>query len=270
MSTYVSCTVEDRPEGPVAHVRLTRPDKLNGLTLQTLHELAATARALRADRDLRAVVLSGEGASFCAGLDFATVLKTPAGVVNAFLPRPWRGTNPFQEACWAWRRLPVPVIAAVHGHCYGGGVQLALAADFRVATPDSEWSVLEGKWGLIPDMTGVRSLAELVGIDTAKRLTMTAEVLTGKEAADLGLVTEVSADPLAAAFELAGRLATRSPDALAAAKRLFNGTWTSSPRRTFARERIEQAYLLFAANTKAARKAAFTKTVPTYGPRGRR
>jgi enoyl-CoA hydratase/carnithine racemase len=119
-------------------------------------------------------------------------------------------------------------------------------------------------------MTGVRSLAELVGIDTAKRLTMTAEVLTGKEAADLGLVTEVSADPVAAAFELAGRLATRSPDALAAAKRLFNGTWTSSPRRTFARERIEQAYLLFAANTKAARKAAFTKTVPTYGPRGRR
>jgi enoyl-CoA hydratase/carnithine racemase len=270
MSTYVSCTVEDRSEGRIAHVRLTRPDKLNGLTLQTLHELAATARDLRRDRALRAVVLSGEGPSFCAGLDFATVLKSPAGVVNAFLPRPWRGTNPFQEACWAWRRLPVPVIAAVHGHCYGGGLQLALAADFRVATPDSEWSVLEGKWGLIPDMTGIRTLAEVVGIDVAKRLTMTAELFSGKEAAELGLVTEVSADPEAAAYDLAGRLARRSPDALAAAKRLFNGSWTSSPRRTFARERLEQAYLLFAANTKAARTAAFGKATPEYGRRGRR
>jgi enoyl-CoA hydratase/carnithine racemase len=139
-----------------------------------------------------------------------------------------------------------------------------------MATPDSEWSVLEGKWGLIPDMTGIRTLAEVVGIDTAKRLTMTAEMISGKEAAELGLVTEVAADPVAAAYELADRLAGRSPDALAAAKRLFNGSWTSSPRRTFARERIEQAYLLFAANTKAAREAAFKKTSPSYGRRGRR
>ena len=170
----------------IAHVRLTRPDKLNALTLQTLDELVATARELRRDRTLRAVVLSGEGASFCAGLDFASALKSPAGIVKAFVPAPWRGTNTFQEACWAWRRLPVPVIAAVDGHCYGGGLQIALAADFRVATPDSEWSVLEARWGLIPDMTGIRSLAELVGIDTAKRLTMTATMLSGKEAADLG------------------------------------------------------------------------------------
>ena len=112
------------------------------------------------------MIISGEGASFCAGLDFGSVMKKPAGIVGAFLPRPWRGTNVFQEACWAWRRLPVPVIAAVHGHCYGGGLQIALAADFRIATPDSEWSVLEGRWGIIPDMTGVRTLAELVGIDT--------------------------------------------------------------------------------------------------------
>src|SRR4051812_30493578 len=113
----VTCTVEDG----IAQVRLNRPDKLNALTVQTLSELVATAKELRKDRTLRAVVVSGEGASFCAGLDFGSVLKKPAGIVEAFIPRPWRGTNTFQEACWAWRRLPVPVIAAVHGHCYGGG-----------------------------------------------------------------------------------------------------------------------------------------------------
>src|SRR4051794_19757484 len=266
MSTHeqlVTCTVADG----IAHVRLARPEKLNALTLQTLEELVTTARQLRRDRTLRAVVLSGEGASFCAGLDFGSGLRQPAGIVGAFLPRPWRGTNTFQEACWAWRRLPVPVIAAVHGHCYGGGLQIALAADFRVATPDSEWSVLEGRWGIIPDMTGVRSLAQLVGIDTAKRLTMTAQMFSGKEAKDLGLVTELAAEPVAAAEELARELMTRSPDQLAAAKRLFDQTWTSSPRRTFARERAEQLFLLFTANTKAAREAAAKKLAPQYGPR---
>jgi enoyl-CoA hydratase/carnithine racemase len=251
----------------IAHVRLTRPDKLNALTLQTLDELVATARELRRDRTLRAVVLSGEGETFCAGLDFASAMKSPAGVVKAFVPIPWRGTNTFQEACWAWRRLPVPVIAAVEGHCYGGGLQIALAADFRIATPESQWSVLEARWGLIPDMTGVRSLAELVGIDTAKRLTMTAQMLNGKEAADLGLVTELAADPVVAAYDLARQIAERSPDSVAATKRLFNRTWTASPRATFARERAEQVVLLATANTKAARKAAFEKMAPVFGAR---
>ena len=266
MTTFVTCSISDG----VAEVRLARPEKLNALTLQTLDELTDVARELRKDRTLRAVVLSGEGSSFCSGLDFASVLRSPAGIVRAFLPRPWRGTNTFQEACWAWRRLPVPVIAAVHGHCYGGGLQIALAADFRIATPDSQWSVLEGRWGIIPDMTGVRSLAELVGIDTAKLLTMTARAVSGKEARDLGLVTDLAADPVSAAHELAGELADRSPDALAAAKRLFNGTWTASARRTFARERVEQLFLLFNSNTRAAREAAFKKTAPSFGARRHR
>jgi enoyl-CoA hydratase/carnithine racemase len=266
MSDLVTCTVTDG----IAHVRLNRPEKLNALTLPLLDQLVATARTLRKDRTLRAVVLSGEGSSFSAGLDFASVMKSPGGIAKAFLPRPWRGTNTFQEACWAWRRLPVPVIAAVEGHCFGGGVQLALAADFRFATPDSEWSVLEGKWGLIPDMSGVQALKELVGIDTAKRLTMTAERLSGKEAHDLGLVTELAAHPIAAADDFARELATRSPDALAAAKRLFNDTWTARTRFTFARERAEQLRLLLLANTRAAREAAFSKALASYGPRARR
>ena len=266
MTSLVTHTVTDG----IAQVRLARPEKLNALTLATLDELVATARTLRRDRTLRAVVISGEGDSFCAGLDFGSVLKSPVGILGAFTPRPWRGTNTFQEACWAWRRLPVPVIAAVHGHCYGGGLQLALAADFRIATPDSQWSVLEGRWGIIPDMTGVRTLAELVGIDTAKRLTMTAQMVSGKEAHDLGLVTELASDPVAGATDLARELSARSPDALAAAKRLFNDTWTASPRRTFARERLEQLALLVTANTKAAREAAFAKAAPQFGPRRRR
>ena len=262
----VSCSVADG----IAEVRLDRPEKLNALTLQTLHELVAVARRLRRDRSLRAVVLTGEGTSFCAGLDFGTVLRQPAGIVAAFVPRPWRGTNVFQEACWAWRRLPVPVIAAVDGHCYGGGLQLALAADFRVASPDSQWSVLEGRWGIIPDMSGIVTLKQLVGSDTAKLLTMTARKVSGKEAHDLGLVTELAADPVAAAYDLARELSERSPDALAASKRLFDDTWTASVRATFARERAEQLVLLLGSNAKAARTAAFSTAAARFGPRTRR
>ena len=186
---------------------------------------------------------------------------------TAFAPRPWRGTNTFQEAAWAWRRVPVPVIAAIEGHCLGGGVQIALGADFRFATPDSTWSVLEGKWGIIPDMSGMRSMAEVVGLETAKRLTMTAQMLTGEEAHRLGLVGELSADPIASATAVARQLAERSPDALAATKRIFLDTWGASPRKVFRRERFEQLKLLVGTNTKIAQKAAFKKEKPVYEPR---
>ncbi|MEU6137727.1 crotonase/enoyl-CoA hydratase family protein [Nocardioides sp. NPDC047086] len=251
----------------IAQVRLNRPDKLNALTLELLQELVETAKVLGKNHDLRAVVIAGEGDAFTAGLDFASVLRDPKKIVGAFIPVPFRGTNLFQESVWAWRRLPVPVIAAVHGHCLGGGVQIALGADFRIAEPDSQWSVLEGKWGIIPDMTGIRSLSEVVGIDTAKKLTMTAEQFSGERAYELGLVTELSADPVATATAFARKLSERSPDQLAAAKRLFNDTWYAPIKRTFSRERIEQLRLLFGENTKIAREAAFKREKPTYKPR---
>ncbi|HQX87486.1 MAG TPA: enoyl-CoA hydratase-related protein, partial [Ornithinibacter sp.] len=172
-------TLTCRVEGGVAQVRLNRPDKLNALTLDTLEDLVATARELSANRTLRGVVIAGEGDSFCAGLDFATVLKNPPRVARSFVPNPLRGTNLFQEACWAWRRVPVPVVAAVHGHCYGGGLQIALAADLRMTTADAQWSVLEAKWGLVPDMSGIQALSQQVRMDVAKRLTMTGEVVSG-------------------------------------------------------------------------------------------
>jgi enoyl-CoA hydratase/carnithine racemase len=261
----ITCTVDQG----VARVWLDRPDKLNGLTLDMLAELVATSRRLRKDKTLRAVVLTGAGDSFSAGLDFASTLKDPRHIARSFVPSVLRGTNLFQESAWGWRRLPVPVIAVVQGHCYGGGLQIALGADFRFSTPDAQWSVLEAKWGLIPDMSGIRSLAELVGIDTAKRLTMTGDTISGEEAHRLGLVTEVAPDPMAAADELVARLRTRSPDAVAAAKRLFDGTWTATPRRTFARERAEQLALLLNANTRIAREAAFKRSTPEFLARKR-
>lgn len=261
----VTCEITDG----IAQVRLNRPDKLNALTLPLLEGLAATAHKLARDRSLRAVVLAGEGRAFTAGLDFADVNSKPAEVVKAFIPRPWRGTNVFQEATWAWRRIPAPVIAAVHGHCLGGGFQVAAAADFRYATPDSTWSIMEGKWGLIPDMGGIRPLAELIGLDKAKRLVMTAETFSGKEAAEYGLVTELADDPIAAATAFAERLALQSPDQLARAKRLLNGGWFASPRGVLARERWAQLPLLFAANTKIARAAVRAKEKPVYRPRQR-
>jgi enoyl-CoA hydratase/carnithine racemase len=261
----ITCTVD---EG-VARVWLDRPDKLNGLTLDMLAELTATSHRLAKDKSLRAVVITGAGESFSAGLDFASALEDPRRIAKTFIPSLFRGTNTFQEASWGWRRLPVPVIAVVHGHCYGGGLQIALGADFRFSTPDAQWSVLEAKWGLIPDMSGIRSLTELVGIDTAKLLTMTGETFSGERAKELGLVTEVGADPMAAADELVEQLRTRSPDAVAAAKRLFNDTWTATPRRTFARERAEQLALLVNANTKIAREAAFKRERPVFIARKR-
>jgi enoyl-CoA hydratase/carnithine racemase len=259
----VQCTVEDG----IARVELARPAKLNGLTLGMLDGLVDTARRLRADRTLRGVVLTGQGSSFCAGLDFGTVMGDQVGIARAFAPRPWRGTNTFQEACWAWRRIPVPVVAAVRGHCFGGGVQIALGADFRMTTPDAQWSVLEAKWGLIPDMSGIQSLSQQVGLDVAKRLTMTGEVITGSEAVRLGLASQEAEDPVSAAYDLLQQIATRSPDSVAATKRVFERTWTSGARRTFRWERYEQTLLLVAANTRIARRAVSERVPARYRPR---
>lgn len=255
-----------RIEGPRAYVTLDRPEKHNGLTLDTLRGLVDAASTIRRDTNVRAVILSGNGPSFCSGLDIAGTASKPLAILPAFVPVPWRGTNLFQEACWAWRRLRVPVIAAVHGRCYGGGLQIALAADFRFSTPDCEWSVMEARWGLIPDMTGSASLAELVGIDHAKRLTMTAEVIDGTTARQLGLVSEVSDDPMKAAEALADLIATRSPDAVAGAKKLFDTNWHASARRAFSVERAIQFGLLIGANTAIARKAGVKGELPAFKP----
>jgi enoyl-CoA hydratase/carnithine racemase len=249
----------------VAYVTLNRPDKRNGLDLPMFHALVDVARRIRADRAVRAVIIAGAGPAFCAGLDFAAVGRTSALTrARGFAKLPGQATNLFQEACWAWRTLPVPVIAVLHGHCFGGGLQLALAADFRFATPDCELSVMEGKWGLIPDMTGSVTLRELVPMDVAKRLTMTAEVFDGEQALRYGLVTGVADEPLKEAEALAEQLIARSPDAVALSKRLFATTWTRAPRWAFWTESVLQARLMRGANHKIARRAALARERPAH------
>ncbi|ATL71178.1 crotonase/enoyl-CoA hydratase family protein [Nocardia terpenica] len=231
-------------DGDRAYVALNRPDKHNGLTIDMLGELARVARAVGGRDDIRAVILSGNGPSFSSGLDIAKTAGDPLTIARSFVPLPWRGTNTFQEACWAWRRLPQPVIAAVHGHCYGGGLQIALAADFRFAAPDADFSVMEVRHGLIPDMTGAATLSRLIGIDKALLLTMTADPVDAAYAERIGLITEVAADPRAAAEKLADRIAARPPHAVAAAKRLFDRSWQAATWRTLGIERATQLPLV--------------------------
>ena len=149
----------------------------------------------------------------------------------------------------------------------GGGLQIALAADYRFTTPDATWSVLEAKWGLVPDMSGVQALSELVRIDVAKRLAMTGEIFDGTRAVALGVASELADDPYAAGLALLDELATRSPDAVAASKRLFDETWTADAARTFARERAEQSVLLSAANTAVTQHRSLGGDARPYGPR---
>jgi enoyl-CoA hydratase/carnithine racemase len=255
-------------EGPIARVWLNRPDKLNGLDFDTVDQLITAARSLRANKSVRVVVVEGKGSSFCAGLDFASAGKeSKLRMARLALPNPLRGTNAFQECFWAWRNLPVPVIAVTRGHVFGGGIQLALACDFRFTTPDCQWSVLEAKWGLIPDMSGTISLAELVGADVAKRLTMTGEVISGEQAHAYGLASGVDAHPEKLAQELIDAIIARSPDSVAASKRLLNVVRWGSLRSALGRERRFQLAMFRTANATIARKAGMKGELPKFGPR---
>ncbi len=255
-------------DGPVAYVWLNRPDKLNGLELETLEGLLDAAATIRRNREVRVVVLQGKGSSFCAGLDFAAAGKNgKLRLARFFVPRPGGLTNLFQRANWAWRDLPVPVIAVTRGHVFGGGIQLALAADFRFTTPDCQWSILEAKWGLIPDMSGTVPLAELTTADVAKRLTMTGEVFSGEQAVEYGLATGAAEDPMKPALELIDALLARSPDSVAASKKLLNRSRRGSLRGAFSRERRYQLRMFRSPNTAIARKAGMERTEPKFRPR---
>ena len=256
--------------GSVAIVSMTRPEKLNGLDFAMFDALIDAARSLARNRRVRVVILRGDGPAFSTGLDFGAVSHQPARMVLAFLKFPWQATNRFQEVAWAWRRLPMPVIAVLQGRCYGGALQIALGADFRISTPDCELSVMEAKWGLIPDMTGSVTLSELVGLDVAKRLTMTGETFDGQRGLELGVVSEVADDPLARAREFAEQLAERSPDAVAATKALFNRTRHRAPGPAFRVERGLQLRLLAGVNHKIARTAGMAREIPSFVDRSRR
>ena len=243
----------------VAVVTLTRAEKHNALDIPMFEAILAAAGRLREEPGVRAVVLHGDGPSFCSGLDVMSIMASGNG--TDALHEPLRGPVPnrFQRAAYDWLLVPVPVIAAVHGNCLGGGLQIALAADFRIAHPESRLSVMEIKWGLVPDMAITRTLPRLVRLDVAKELTFTGRVFSGTEAAQLGVVTRVSDDPLTAARALAAEIAARSPDAIRSAKRLFDTAWNGTAEQTLALEAELQLELIGSPNQLAAVTAGFTK-----------
>lgn len=239
---HVSVTYENH----IAFVRLTRSDKMNAVDQTMIDEVIAAGQEVAAS-DARAVVLSGEGRAFCAGIDItglSTMMgKDPAEVIN---PRTHGEdtTNQWQEFCLIWSRMEIPVIAALHGVCFGAGMQLALGADIRIAAPDTRFAVMEMKWGIVPDMGGMVLLPRLVRSDVLRRLTYTAEQISAEQAADWGMITEIAEDPLAAATALATTIAGKSPSGIRAAKRLIGIAETQDPATVLAAESSIQADLI--------------------------
>jgi enoyl-CoA hydratase/carnithine racemase len=243
----------------VAVVTLTRGDKHNALDVPMFEQIIAAGDRLIGERGLRAVVLHGEGPSFCSGLDVVSIMSAGGGVDGLTSRVTGEVPNWFQRAAFVWLQVPVPVVAALHGNVFGGGLQIALGADIRIAAPDARLSVMEVKWGLVPDMSITRTLPRLVRIDVAKELTFTGRVFDGREGERLGVVTRADDDPLGAARSLAAEIAQRSPDAVRAAKRLYDESWTGSAQQTLALEAELQLGLIGSPNQLAAVAAGFTK-----------
>jgi enoyl-CoA hydratase/carnithine racemase len=248
----------------IADVRLCRSEKLNALDIPMFEALIETGRGLAAEPSVRAVVLSGEGRAFCAGLDFASVMGGGGPKRDLFERTGDSDANFAQAAAWVWRELPMPVIAAVHGTAYGGGLQIALAADIRFVTPDAKLSVREVHWGLIPDMTGTETLRHLVRQDIAKELVYTARVVSGREAVELGLATHLSDTPREAAFELAREIAGRSPHAVRAAKVLLERTRLVGEAEALRIEEEIQRTVIGSPNQLEAVRANMEKREPEF------
>ncbi|MCX7566505.1 crotonase/enoyl-CoA hydratase family protein [Sulfitobacter sp. F26169L] len=253
----VSVTYEDH----IAHVRLTRADKMNAVDQDMITAIIAAGNEVAAS-DARAVIVSGEGKAFCAGIDISglsgMIGKDPAELL---MPRTHGDgtTNQWQEVAMVWSRMDIPVIAAVHGVCFGAGMQLALGADIRIASPDAQFAVMEMKWGLVPDMGGMALLPRLVRSDVLRLLTYTAEPVDAQQAERWGLVTDLSDDPLAAAEKLAKTIAGKSPSAIRAAKRLIAVAETADDKTVLDAESREQVELMGKPHQMEVVAAAFGK-----------
>lgn len=253
-------------EAGVAHVELAREDKRNGLDLAMFEALVSTGDRLRTNRTVRAVVLSGRGKAFCAGLDWGAFLAMGPDVGQKLLARPEGSpANLAQRACWIWQELDVPVIAAIRGAAVGGGLQLALAADLRYVAKDAQLSVMEIQYGLIPDMSATRTLSRLVRPDVARELVFTGRKVGAEEAVAIGLATRVVDDPITAALETAREIAKRSPHAIRAGKRLFRDAVELDVARAFLLETELQLGLLGSANQTEAVSAALGKREAVFG-----
>ena len=236
----------------IATVSLNRPDKRNAMSFDLLRELVKTAEKIKKDRSIRCVILTGEAQVFSAGIDLAD-LNNPKNRAYAAWELIKPGQSLFQKAFLIWQELPVPVIAAIDGFCFGAGMQLALAADIRVAHPATKMSIMESRWGLVPDMGLTRSLKGLIGLDLAKELTLTARIFDATYAKEIGLVTHLDESPLAKAQAIAEEMLQRSPDALMASKYVLDAM-QHEPKKSLRLEKIWQLKLLLGKNSQIARK----------------
>ena len=236
----------------IATVYLNRPDKRNAMSFALLKELVSTAEKFKKDRSLRCVILTGESQVFSAGIDLAD-LNNPKNKAFAAWELVKPGQSLFQKAFLIWQELPVPVISAIEGFCFGAGMQLALASDIRIAHPKTQMSIMESRWGLVPDMGLSRSLKGLISLDLAKELTLTARIFDGEYAKEVGLVTHLDESPLARAQAIANEMVQRSPDALTASKRVLDAM-EHQPSKSLRLEKIWQLKLLLGKNSQIARK----------------
>ena len=241
MSDRVEITVSDH----VAEVMLNRPDKFNALDVDMFRALDRAARTIAEDPSVRVVVMHGAGDNFCAGIDIGALQGGGEQVAQTLLaPVEDSPANLAQRAAYAWRELEVPVICALQGVTFGGGLQIALGADLRYAAANTQLSVMESKWGLIPDMAFSTTLRHLVPPDRAKELAWTARIFDAEEALQLGVITAIENDPLAAARQMAGIIRDRSPEAIRGVKRLVNAAWSLSEDDSLALEATLQGQLL--------------------------
>ena len=269
MNDRVSISLEDG----VADVRMVRADKMNALDNAMFEALVDAGERLKTEKGVRAVVLSGEGRAFCAGLDmsnFGQMAQGPRGRSTTVAGDEGLGArthgvaNRAQYACWVWREVPVPVIAAVHGVAFGGGFQVALGADMRYVAPDARLAVMEIKWGLVPDMAGTQLMRHLAREDIVRELTYTGRIFSGEEAFRYGFATRVCADPYAEALAAAREIAAKSPDAIRAAKRILGDAVLTDPKTGLTQESVEQGHLIGSPNQIEAVMANLQKRAPAF------
>jgi enoyl-CoA hydratase/carnithine racemase len=260
----------------IAHVRLNRPDKMNALDDAMFEAIIEAGEQLKGNKEIRAVVLSGEGKAFCAGLDMGNFANMASGKsggeaaaksdtgMGRLEPRTHGLANRAQYTSWVWREIPVPVIAAIHGVAFGGGCQISIGADMRYAAPGTRFCIMEMKWGLVPDMGATPYLPSLLRDDVLRELTYTNRIVDAEEALALGLVTRVGDNPLEMAMQTAGEIAARNPEAIRAAKRILNDAPFQTPQQILLAESREQDKIIGFPNQVEAIMANMEKRAPNF------
>lgn len=262
----MSETISVERSGHVVSVVLNRPEKRNAINLGMFEELIRIGSDLQSDQEVRAVILRGQGGHFCAGIDIAVIQAAQSGDLDSNLLKAGDHTpaNFFQSAAYVWREIPVPVIAVLDGSVFGAGLQIAMGADIRYAGPDAQLSIMEVKWGLIPDMAITQTMRHVVSTDKVRELAYTGRIVAAAEASAIGLVTDVAEDPLDRARVIAGEIAARSPDAIRACKQLIGRAWEGSARDALRLEAQYQANLMAGDNFGESVRANLDKRMPDF------